>query len=180
MISSKRMGMFVSIFAAASVVLALSTTPCHAGSNVYAPDHLLNFNSGLCLLIQGGSQNTQAVQYTCLNFDDQLWSFIETSDNHWLIADFNSSLCLTRQSNDGVVQASCNPSLASQKWDVMPTSNGSDFQLRNVAAGRCLVTQTASVNTTAFTASCTPVFADQRWYLTAWPTTPTGYVIPSP
>lgn len=135
------------------------------------PNLLRNCNSGLCLSIPI-EPNVQAVQHPCTNSNDQRWIFSVKANGHLLVINVNSRLCLTGQANDDpVVQTECDASLATQEWDRVPSSGGTDYQLRNVGSGRCLVAQIADHSgplgdSGAYTYSCFPIYIDQRWYLT--------------
>jgi hypothetical protein len=176
-----------------TVILALSlvTSPASAIPipNVDGNGHLRLDSSGKCLLSQGSAEDAVAVQYSCLDFADQKWYFIEAfAAGFYNIYNANTNKCLTALCNHNVVVETCHTGTAgyNQVWEVLPTGSDTDpspwIMLRNFGLGYipgdyyyppfsnystergyCLVAQGGSNNTQAIVWNCHPEFADQLW-----------------
>ncbi len=127
-----------------------------------------NLNSGKCMLSQGGADGAPAVQYTCLNYNDQKWGFVDKGGARYQIRNANSGKCLLIQgSNNGApaVQYQC-LDYADQYWQFYnyPGYQGW-YWLRNVNSGKCLLVQGGGDGTQLVQFDCLS-YVDQAWGLT--------------
>jgi hypothetical protein len=180
-----------------TVILALSlvTSPASA---IPIPDvdgngHLRLDSSGKCLLSQGSAEDAVAVQYSCLDFADPKWYFIDLNlHGPYNIYNANTNKCLTALPSHKVVVETCHAGTAgyNQQWEALPAGSAADpspwVMLRNVGLGYipgdyyyppfsnlpaergyCLVAQGGSNNTQAIAWNYHPEFADQLWMFPA-------------
>jgi uncharacterized protein YbdZ (MbtH family) len=135
-----------------------------------APAHfwLQNGNSYKCALAQGGADNTPAVQYQCLDYNDQKWSLVDKGGLRYQIRNDNSGKCLLIRgsSNEAAaVQFQC-LDYVDQYW-TFHWYGGVDngwYWLKNVNSGKCLIVRGSSDGTQLVQFDCA-TYVDQAWRL---------------
>jgi hypothetical protein len=122
---------------------------------------LKNAQSGLCLVVQGSEDGSQAFMHDCsVPYADQLWVTRAGNGGGTEIANANSGDCLVTPYwfNYGVTQTYCDI-YPDSKWEIL--DSGPTYRLRNVNLGTCLVGST----TFAYNATMAPCSSaqDQKW-----------------
>jgi hypothetical protein len=127
-----------------------------------------NLNSGKCALSRGGGESTPVVQFTCLNYNDQKWGFVDKGGARYQIRNANSGKCLLIRGSDNeapAVQFTC-LDYADQYWQFYnyPGYTGW-YWLRNVNSGKCLIVRGGGESTQLVQFDCLS-YVDQAWGLT--------------
>ncbi len=89
-----------------------------AAPSAAAAYSVMNINSGKCLLVRGNADLTPAVQFTCANYADQRWSFVDKGGARYQLRNVNSGKCLLVRGNADLasaVQFTC-ANYADQYW----------------------------------------------------------------
>lgn len=139
--------------------------PVNLDMGASAVTWLMNLNSGKCALAQGGADNTPAVQYQCLNYNDQRWGFVDKGDLRYQIVNVNSGKCLLVRgsSNDApAVQFQC-LDYVDQYWRLWQYPGYPNwFWLQNVNSNKCLIVRGGSDGTQLVQFDCAQ-YIDQAW-----------------
>ncbi|MEE1825122.1 RICIN domain-containing protein [Streptomyces sp. BE20] len=127
---------------------------------------LRNTNSGMCLVVQGYANNTQAFQYGCLGFDDQFWIFdpVYNKANAFRIRNFHSGKCLVARgtaNNGPVVQTDC-ADFDDQLWWAVSLQAGG-YWLKNYNSKLCVIVRGGDSGSGAVVGGCDNRWADQIW-----------------
>ncbi|MDX8148109.1 RICIN domain-containing protein [Lentzea sp. BCCO 10_0061] len=141
----------------------ISSMPEVGTSAVFNDYRIRNLNSGKCLLVRGGADNTQVVQNTCLDFADQKW-VLEYKGSFARIRNMNSGKCLLvrgLEDNTPVVQNTC-LDFADQYWNLSDYGTGL-LWIQNVNSGKCLLVRGGNDNAPLVQSACGQ-FPDQAWY----------------
>ncbi|WP_155370759.1 ricin-type beta-trefoil lectin domain protein [Catellatospora vulcania] len=122
---------------------------------------LKNAQSGLCLVVQGTADGSQAFMHDCsVPYADQLWVTRAGNGGGTEIANANSGMCLVSPYwfDFGVTQTYCDI-YPDSKWVVLDT--GPTYRLQNLNSGQCLVGSTVF----AYNATMAPCSSsqDQKW-----------------
>jgi hypothetical protein len=103
---------------------------------------LRNEGSGLCLVVQGSLDGSQAFMHDCsIPYADQLWTTRAGNGGGTEIANANSGMCLVSPYwfDYGVTQTYCDI-YPDSKWEILDT--GPAHRIKNVNLGECLVGST--------------------------------------
>lgn len=141
----------------------ISSAPEVGASVVFTDYRIRNLNSGKCILVRGGADNTQVVQNTCLDFADQKW-VLEYKGYVARIRNMNSGKCLLARGldvNAPVVQSTC-LDFADQYWNLGNYDTGI-VRIQNANSGLCLLVRGGNDNAPLVQYTCAQ-FPDQAWY----------------
>lgn len=153
-----------SVSAPAAAAPQTAETAASAADDERTSGPIRNANSGKCLTVRGTAEGAPAVQYSCTNLRDQLWSFPRVG-HPGQIRNLHSNKCLVARgpaNNAPVVQTQC-AHFADQQWYIAwwPATNRFHFENKN--SGKCLLVRGHAQNAQVVQFQCA-AYADQRWF----------------
>lgn len=126
--------------AAAGFALLAGAVIAGASPAAAADNTIKNWNSDLCLGINGGGSGNglQAIQWGCNGNPDQQWSFYSTGGAYYEFRNANNKCLGTRDIGMGAdaIQWDCNKR-SDQQWSITSLGNGG-WKIMNKQSGYCL------------------------------------------
>ena len=166
-------GVLVAVLAIVPGVSSAQATPsattngASGDTRVLAGNHIINRNSGKCLVARDSAPGTGAVQTPCASFADQNWVLVSEIGGWWQIKNAYTNLCL--RAPGGIEQqirdASCDISSGiGVDWSIDAIGGGYS-RIFSRSTGGCLVVRGTANEAAVVTTGCNTGFIDQHWYL---------------